>query len=147
RARLCLRQLPGKTARADCKRGDRGNSDRGAKAHRKSRCNADPEQALRQGEYQHDDRPRARPQPHCDNRRDAAPQPMLAGQFTRLRRMRVAPGRGFIIVVMMMVAMAVMFMTVRMAMMVIVVMAVIVRVMGVRFTAQQMEERPAFHPQ
>ena len=84
---------------ADRERRDGGDGDRGAEPHHEGRGDAGPEQALRQREHQHDDRARARPQTHRDDRRQAALPAARPGQFLRLRTVGVAPGRGMIVVV------------------------------------------------
>ena len=117
-ARLCFCKPAGEPARADRKRGDGRNRDRRAEPHQECRRYADPEQPLRQRKHQHDDRARTGPQTDGDNRREAVAEPMLSGQFTRLRRVSMSPGRGLVSMVVMMI------MAVRMAVM---VMAVIVR--------------------
>ena len=84
-----------------------GDGDGGAKAHDEGRRDADPEQPLRQREHQHDDGARAGPQTDGDNGGKAAAEPMRALELLRLRRMGMAPGRGFFLAVVMIVIMAV----------------------------------------
>ena len=139
-------------AHRQCSNG--GNRDRRTETHGESRRDADPEQALRQGKDKHDDRARTRPQADGNDRRKASSEPMLAGEFLRLRCVRVAPGRCVVVMVMvvgmgmhvammMIVAMRVVMI---MAMVVIVVMvAMIVRMPSMLFATQN-ARRPGLSP-
>ena len=65
------------------------------------------------------------------------PQPMFSSEFPRLWRVRVAPGRGFVAMVMMVVIVPVhMIMRVTVTMMAMIV-RVFVHIVSARFCAQQ----------
>src|SRR5262249_46869426 len=158
----CLGDAVGQPASADGQGRDSRNGDRRTQSHDEGRRNADPEQTLGQRENKNDDRARTRPQANRDNRGKTAPEPMLACQFLRLRRVRVTPGGCVVLMVMivgmrmamMMVVPMVVIMRVMMIVVVIVIvivrvvmMAMVVRMMRLLFPAQQTQEGATFHPQ
>src|SRR5262245_17550602 len=93
--------------RRHSQRGDCGNRDSGAHRHDKGGDDSRPEQPLRQREYQHQDRSRARPQADRDNCGEPALPSSRPCELLRLRRVRVPPGRGFFVRMRMMVRFAV----------------------------------------
>ena len=80
--------------------GDGGDGDGGAEPHHEGRDHAGPEQPLRQRKDQHQDGARARPQADRDDGGEPPLPSAGSGELLGLGRVRVAPGRGMVIVIM-----------------------------------------------
>src|SRR5262249_55569857 len=126
-----------------------------------------PKQPLRQREYQHQDRSRARPHADRDNCGEPALPSSRPCELFRLRRVCVPPGRGFFVRMRMMVRFAVrmavlivlMSMMVMVRMMVMVAMVVVARMIvglwrrggaeghGSVERPQKRQKRAPLHPQ
>ena len=88
-----------KPARTDGERGDRSNGDGGAEPHDEGRGDTGPEQSLRQRKNQNQDRPGTGAKADGDDGGQSTLPAAGTGKFLRLGRMRMAPGRSMVVVI------------------------------------------------
>src|SRR5829696_8532810 len=124
----------GRKARCQCfgpdrQRGDRRHRNGGSQSHHEGRDHSGPEQSLSQGEDQNEYGAGTRAQAYGDDRGQPTAPSARPGEFLRLRRMRMSPGRSMVMMMIMPMPMLVRTMSEMMFMPVVVVAMITMRVM------------------